>query len=92
MMTNKLLTTIDLGMLSAVAQFKERVYKEKAEIDCHCIMFDLFKNMREVDKQLADELLKPTIAFLVAQADGNRMKPMNLKESFAYRDADLGKG
>jgi aristolochene synthase len=61
-------------------------------IPAQFIMFDLFKNMREVDKQLADELLKPTIDFLVAQADGNRMKPMNLKEYFAYRDADLGKG
>jgi aristolochene synthase len=56
------------------------------------IMFDLFESMREVDKQLADELLEPTIDFLVAQADGNRMKPMNLKEYFDYRDADLGKG
>jgi hypothetical protein len=35
MMTKKLLTTIDLAILGAVAQFKERVYKEEAEIDCH---------------------------------------------------------
>lgn len=56
------------------------------------IMYDLFEDMRAVDKQLADELLQPTIDFLVAQADGNRMKPMTLKEYFEYRDADLGKG
>jgi aristolochene synthase len=56
------------------------------------IMYDLFEDMRAVDKQLADELLEPTIDFLIAQADGNRMKPMNLKEYFEYRDADLGKG
>jgi aristolochene synthase len=56
------------------------------------IMYDLFEDMRAVDKQLADELLEPTIDFLVAQADGNRMKPMTLKEYFDYRDADLGKG
>jgi aristolochene synthase len=55
-------------------------------------MYDLFEEMRAVDKQLADELLEPTIDFLVAQADGDRMKPMNLKEYFDYRDADLGKG
>lgn len=56
------------------------------------IMYDLFEEMRAVDKQLADELLEPTIEFLVAQADGNRMKAMNLREYFEYRDADLGKG
>jgi aristolochene synthase len=61
-------------------------------IPAQFIMFDLFESMREVDKQLADKLLEPTIDFLVAQADGNRMKPMNLKEYFDYRDADLGKG
>ncbi|KAJ5156102.1 hypothetical protein N7492_008905 [Penicillium capsulatum] len=56
------------------------------------IMYDLFEDMRAVDKRLADELLEPTIEFLVAQADGNRMKPMSLREYFEYRDADLGKG
>lgn len=56
------------------------------------IMYDLFEGMRDVDKQLADELLEPTIDFLVAQVDGNRTKPMTLKEYFDYRDADLGKG
>jgi aristolochene synthase len=61
-------------------------------IPAQWIMYDLFEEMRAVDKQLADELLEPTIDFLVAQADGDRMKPMNLKEYFDYRDADLGKG
>lgn len=56
------------------------------------IMYDLFEDMRAVDRQLADELLIPTIDFLEAQADGGRMKPMNLQEYFVYRDADLGKG
>lgn len=42
------------------------------------MMFGLSENMRAVNKQLADELLQPTIDFRVAQADGNRMKPMNL--------------
>jgi aristolochene synthase len=56
------------------------------------IMYDLFEGMRAVDKQLADELLEPTIDFLLAQVDGNRIKPMTLNEYFDYRDADLGKG
>ncbi|KAI1843483.1 hypothetical protein JX266_010309 [Neoarthrinium moseri] len=56
------------------------------------IMYDLFEGMRAVDKQLADELLAPTIDFLWAQVDGNRIKPMTLNEYFDYRDADLGKG
>jgi aristolochene synthase len=62
------------------------------EAPAQWIMYDLFQNMRAVDEQLADELLQPTIDFLLAQADGNRMKPMNLEEYFEYRDADLGKG
>lgn len=56
------------------------------------IMYDLFEGMRTIDKHLADELLELTIEFLVAQADGNRMKPMTLQEYFDYRFADLGKG
>ena len=56
------------------------------------IMYDLFEDMRAVDRQFADELLEPTIDFLVAQADEQRMKPMTLKEYFDYRDADLVKG
>ena len=55
-------------------------------------MYDLFEGMRVVDKQLADELLEPTIEFLLAQVDGSRIKPMGLHEYFEYRDADLGKG
>ncbi|KAI0379574.1 terpenoid synthase [Hypomontagnella monticulosa] len=61
-------------------------------IPAQWIMYDLFEDMRAIDKHLADELLEPTIDFLIAQADGNRMKPMSLKEYFEYRDADLGKG
>ena len=56
------------------------------------IMYDLFEDMRTVDRRLADELLTPTIDFLEAQADGGRLKPMTLQEYFVYRDADLGKG
>ncbi|KAI1323876.1 terpenoid synthase [Xylariaceae sp. FL0255] len=56
------------------------------------IMDGLFIDMRAVDKELAYDLLGPTIDFLIAQADGDRMKPMGLNEYFEYRDADLGKG
>ncbi|KAI0572701.1 Aristolochene synthase [Pyrenophora tritici-repentis] len=62
------------------------------KIPAQWIMFDLFEEMRATDRPLADELLKPTVDFLRAQVDGNRMKRMNLDEYFAYRDADLGKG
>lgn len=56
------------------------------------MMYDLFECMRAVDKPLADELLIPTIDFLLAQVDESRTKPMALQEYFEYRDADLGKG
>jgi aristolochene synthase len=62
------------------------------KVPAQWIMYDLFQNMRAVEKQLADELLQRTIDFLLAQADGNRMKPMNLEQYIEYRDADLGKG
>jgi aristolochene synthase len=56
------------------------------------IMFDIFEGMRQVDVQLVDAVLQPTIDLLLAQVDGTRMKSMNLKEYFVYRIADLGKG
>lgn len=56
------------------------------------IIYDLFEAMRAIDKVLADDLLRHTIDFLLAQADGERMKAMDLSTYFEYRDADLGKG
>jgi aristolochene synthase len=56
------------------------------------IMFDIFEGMRKVDIQLVDAVLQPTIDLLLAQVDTTRMRPMNLKEYFVYRIADLGKG
>jgi hypothetical protein len=38
MMTKKQLTIIDLVLLGAVAQFKERVYKEEADFEADCSM------------------------------------------------------
>lgn len=56
------------------------------------IMYDLFNGMRSEDKKLANELLEPTIEFLLAQCNGDRMGPMNLQDYFVYRYEDLGKG
>jgi len=36
MMTKKQLTTMDLMLLGAVAQLKERVYKEEADFEADC--------------------------------------------------------
>ncbi|KAF2003110.1 terpenoid synthase [Amniculicola lignicola CBS 123094] len=56
------------------------------------IMYDLFDEMRKVDRILADQLLEQTIDFLKAQVDKDRHLHMELNEYFQYRDADLGKG
>ncbi|KAK7181201.1 aristolochene synthase [Paraphaeosphaeria sporulosa] len=56
------------------------------------IMYDLFEEFREIDKELADMLLGYTIDFFEAQTDADRSKPKSLKDYFEYRHADLGKG
>jgi hypothetical protein len=55
-------------------------------------MYDIFEGLRKVDLQLVDAVLRPTIDLLSAQVDSTRLKPMDLKECFVYRIADLGKG
>jgi len=56
------------------------------------IMYDLFQEFREIDRALADLLLRYTIDFFEAQTDADRSKPKSLKDYFEYRHADLGKG
>lgn len=55
-------------------------------------MYCLFRDMREVDAELADKLLGATIDFLVTQAHIPRKTPTNLKDYLEYRSAKLGKG
>lgn len=55
------------------------------------IMYDLFNEMRALDKPLADALLEHTIDFLRGQVNKDRSKPMDLQEYFVLRNDDLGK-
>jgi aristolochene synthase len=56
------------------------------------IMYDLWESMRAHDKDMADEVLEPVFTFMRAQTDPTRLKPMDLKEYFEYRERDVGKG
>ncbi|ORX94546.1 hypothetical protein BCR34DRAFT_608228 [Clohesyomyces aquaticus] len=47
-------------------------------------MHDLFDMMTAVDSPLADMVLHHSIDFLIAQTDENRMKPITLREYFAF--------
>jgi aristolochene synthase len=62
------------------------------DVPAQYIMYDIFEGLRKVDLQLVDAVLRPTIDLLSAQVDSTRLKPMDLKEYFVYRIADLGKG
>jgi aristolochene synthase len=56
------------------------------------IMYDLWESMRAHDREMADEVLEPVFVFMRAQTDSTRLKDMDLKEYFEYRERDVGKG
>lgn len=55
------------------------------------IMYDLWNSMREHDDS-SQEILEPVFTFMRAQTDSRRLKEMDLKEYFEYREHDVGKG
>ena len=55
------------------------------------MMYDIWKSMRDHDKELANEVLEPAFVFMRAQVDKQRLKPMDLQTYFEYREQDVGK-
>ncbi|KAI1121946.1 Aristolochene synthase in complex with 12,13-Difluorofarnesyl diphosphate [Nemania abortiva] len=51
---------------------------------------DLWENLRAHDRELADRMLEPCFVWMRSQTDTRRLKRMDLKEYFAYREADVG--
>ncbi|KAF2228967.1 Aristolochene synthase in complex with 12,13 Difluorofarnesyl diphosphate [Viridothelium virens] len=56
------------------------------------IMYDLWDSMRKHDRDMANEILEPVFTFMRAQTDAKRLRRMDLKEYFEYRERDVGKG
>ncbi|KAF1829175.1 Aristolochene synthase in complex with 12,13 Difluorofarnesyl diphosphate [Decorospora gaudefroyi] len=56
------------------------------------IMYDLWESMRACDREMANQVLEPVFTFMRAQTDPTRLRPMDLKEYFEYRERDVGKG
>jgi aristolochene synthase len=54
--------------------------------------YDLWESMRAHDLEMANEILEPVFTFMRAQTDSSRLKNMDLKEYFEYRERDVGKG
>ncbi|KAL9072101.1 MAG: hypothetical protein Q9157_005227 [Trypethelium eluteriae] len=48
--------------------------------------------MRKHDLDMANEILEPVFTFMRAQTDAKRLRRMDLKEYFEYRERDVGKG
>lgn len=55
------------------------------------MMYDIWESMRAHDKELADEVLEPAFVFMRAQVDKERLKPMEMRRYFEYREKDVGK-
>lgn len=55
------------------------------------ITYDLWNEMRDCDKVLADEILEPVFTFMRAQTDKSRLEITELGEYFKYRERDVGK-
>ncbi|POS78599.1 aristolochene synthase [Diaporthe helianthi] len=55
------------------------------------ITYDLWNEMRDCDKELADEILEPVFTFMRAQTDKSRLEITELGEYFKYRERDVGK-
>lgn len=55
------------------------------------MMYDIWESMRAHDRELADEVLEPAFVFMRAQVDKQRLKTMDLRTYFEYREQDVGK-
>ncbi|KAI0163976.1 Aristolochene synthase in complex with 12,13 Difluorofarnesyl diphosphate [Xylariaceae sp. FL1272] len=55
------------------------------------IFYDLWRDMRAIDHDMANDVLEPVFVFMRAQTDPARLRPMNLGEYFQYRERDVGK-
>jgi aristolochene synthase len=56
------------------------------------ITHGLWKEMRDCDKELADEILEPTFTFMRAQTDKCRLGIKELGKYLEYRERDVGQG
>ncbi|KAF2973138.1 hypothetical protein GQX73_g398 [Xylaria multiplex] len=54
--------------------------------------YDLWESMRAHDLEMTTEILEPVFTFMRAQTDATRLRKMDLKEYFEYRERDVGKG
>ncbi|KAI9787986.1 MAG: hypothetical protein M1816_007290 [Peltula sp. TS41687] len=55
------------------------------------ILYDLFQDMRLIDKELADGVLEPTFIFMRAQTDSVRLNMKSIGDYLLYREKDVGK-
>lgn len=62
------------------------------QVPVEYIMYDLWESMRAHDRKMANEVLEPVFTFMRAQTDPTRLREMDLKEYFDYRERDVGKG
>lgn len=53
--------------------------------------YDLWQDMRMLDKDLADGILEPTFTFMRAQTDKTRLTINELRHYLTYREKDVGK-
>ncbi|KAI0198458.1 Aristolochene synthase in complex with 12,13 Difluorofarnesyl diphosphate [Astrocystis sublimbata] len=60
-------------------------------IPAEYIFYDLWRDMRAQDLEMANDVLEPVFVFMRAQTDPARLRSMNLGEYFQYRERDVGK-
>lgn len=60
-------------------------------IPVECITYDLWREMRDCDKELADEILEPVFTFMRAQTEKTRLDIKELGQYLEYRERDVGK-
>lgn len=53
-------------------------------------MYELWEEMRHIDRQLSDEVLEPVFIFMRAQTAKERLSIENLHDYLQYRQDDVG--
>ncbi|KAH8432077.1 uncharacterized protein LDX57_009723 [Aspergillus melleus] len=61
-------------------------------VPVQAITHDLWEDMRDCDKVLADDLLEPVFTFMRAQTDKSRLGMCELGKYLDYRERDVGQG
>lgn len=64
---------------------------KKGTIPVECMFHDLWRDMRSLDTELADDILEPMFVLMRAQTDKARKDMVDFGQYLRYRERDFGR-